>query len=191
MNIYDLVSKRRTIRSFKEKSVDEKLIIRLIDAARLSPSAANLQSLKYAFVTDEKTRLEMYPYIKYAGYTPEWEYPFEITPTAFIVLLNDSCIRPKEKSEVDAGIALMALSLCAEGEGLGSCIIASVNRAEVKQLLGLDENLDILYLIGIGYPNQINKLVESEEKVKYSLDGKGNFNVPKRPLEEIIVTRKI
>ena len=189
MNFNELIKKRRTIRKFKALPVEYDTLIKLIDIARVSPSAANLQSLKYAVITDEKTRLELYPFIKYAGYTPEWEMPFEITPTSFIAVINDTEIRPNEKSEVDAGISLMALTLAAEDEGLGSCIIASVNREEAAKILNLDEKLHILYLIGIGHPDQTNALVDVEERVKYTLDGCGNFNVPKRSLEEIIIKR--
>ena len=190
MDFKELIKNRRTIRKFKNAPVDEKTLLNLIDTARVSPSAANLQSLKYAVITDEKTRFEMYPFIKYAGYTPEWKTPFEIAPTAFIVLLNDTEIRSNEKSEVDAGISLMALSLACENEGLGSCIIGSVNREEVSKILGIEEKYHILYLIGIGHPDQTNSLVESDEKVKYTLDGKDNFNVPKRTLDDIIVRVK-
>ena len=189
MEFNELIKKRRTIRKFKAMPIEEDTLLSLIDIARVSPSAANLQSLKYCVITDEKTRLELYPFIKYAGYTPEWEMPFEITPTAFIALINDTDIRPDEKSEVDAGISLMALSLACEDIGLGSCIIASVNRDEASKILGLDEKHHILYLIGIGYPDQTNILVDVEEKVKYTLDENGSFNVPKRPLEEIIIKR--
>lgn len=189
MDFKELIKNRRTVRKFKNIPVDENTLLNLIDTARVSPSAANLQSLKYTIVTDEKTRLELYHFIKYAGYTPEWEMPFEITPTAFIVLLNDTEIRSNEKSEVDAGISLMALSLACENVGLGSCIIGSVNRGEVSKILGLDEKYHILYLIGIGYPDQTNTLVDAEERVKYTLDDNGNFNVPKRTLEEIVIKR--
>ena len=87
---------------------------------------ATYQEKRYLMDMAEKIRREMFPYIRYAGYTPEWENSFEITPASFIVLLNDKAIRPTEKAEVDAGIALMSLTLTAEAEGLASCIIGSV-----------------------------------------------------------------
>ena len=187
MDIYKLLEGRRTVRRFKNKPVSEELLVKFVDMARRAPSAANLQSLKYKIITDEALRREMFPYIKYAGYIPEWESSFETTPTSFIVLLNDTEIRPTEKSEVDAGISLMSLTLTAEAEGLASCIIGSVNRTQVKKLLAIPETLDILYLIGIGHPAQMNALAESDEKVKYKLNDDGNFAVPKRLLDEIIV----
>ena len=189
MDFLKLIKNRRTVRKFKAEAVDTVILEELVDIARISPSAANLQSLKYAIITDEKTRLELYPFIKYAGYTPEWKMPFEITPTSFIAVFNDTSIRPSDKSEVDAGIALMALTLGAEDKGLASCIIGSVNRQRAMEILEIGEGLDLLYLIGIGHPDQSNTLVESEERVKYSLDGKGGFNVPKRELDEIIIKR--
>ena len=120
MDIYKLLETRRTVRKFKNVSVDRVLLEKFVDTARLAPSAANLQSIKYAIITDSGLRREIFPYIKYAGYTPEWKNSFEITPTSFIALLNDNDIRPSGKAEVDAGIALMSLTVTAEAEGLAS-----------------------------------------------------------------------
>lgn len=190
MKIEELLKNRRTVRRFLNKPVEEEILTKFIDLARLSPSGANLQSLKYAAVTDKETRLAMFPHIKYAGYTPEWENNFEATPPSFILLFNDTRYRESAKSEADAGIALMALTLLAQEHSLASCIIGAVNRQAVTQILKTDSYLDLLYLIGIGYPDQNNYLYDSEDKVKYALDENKNFKVPKRSLEEITVRIK-
>ena len=46
MHVYDAIRKRRTIRKFKNSSVKKEDILQIIESARLSPCAANLQSLK-------------------------------------------------------------------------------------------------------------------------------------------------
>ena len=61
MNILDAIKSRRTIRKFKQDSLGNNDILDIIDAARLAPTGANLQSLKYMIVTDEKTRKQMFP----------------------------------------------------------------------------------------------------------------------------------
>ena len=145
MSLYDLIKNRRTVRKFKNKEVLESDLIKMIEGARLSPSAANLQSLRYMMVTSEDVRRELYPHIKYAGYTPEWNPTFEETPTAFLVVLNDNQIRPTEKSECDSGLAMMSISLLAEDLGYGSCIFGAIDRYQIKSVLGIDDKFDIMY----------------------------------------------
>jgi nitroreductase len=58
MDFSMLIKNRRTVRKFKAEAVDTAILEELVDIARVSPSAANLQSLKYAIITDEKTRLQ-------------------------------------------------------------------------------------------------------------------------------------
>ena len=50
MNVYDVIKSRRTVRRFKQEPIDRESIIEMIDAARVSPSAGNIQSLKYAII---------------------------------------------------------------------------------------------------------------------------------------------
>jgi nitroreductase len=69
----------------------------MIDCARVAPYGANLQPLKFKIVTDEGVRRKMFEHIKYAGYIPEWNPTFEESPTAFIVVVNDTEIKPTDK----------------------------------------------------------------------------------------------
>ena len=68
MTVYDAIKERRTVRLFNDKPVSHETLLKLIDGARLSPAAANLQPLKYGIVTDEELRQKMYPHVRYAGY---------------------------------------------------------------------------------------------------------------------------
>ena len=187
LSLYDLIKKRRTVRKFKNEQVSESDLIKLVDAARVSPSAANMQSLKYMIVTSRDARNKMYPYVKYAGYTPEWDPTFEETPTAFLVVLNDTKIRATENSQCDSGLAMMSISLLAEDMGLGTCIFGAIDRTKIKEMLKIDEGLDIMYLVGVGYPDQENSCYDSDAEIKYHLDSDINFCVPKRTLENVIV----
>ena len=51
--IYEKIKERRKIRKYLDKDVPREILIRCVDAARLSPSAANLQPLKYVIVDDK------------------------------------------------------------------------------------------------------------------------------------------
>ncbi len=187
MNVLEAIKNRRTIRIFKQIPVEKQDILKIIDAARLAPTGANLQPLKYKIITKETTRREIFPHIKYAGYLPDWNPSFEQCPTAFIAVLNDTDIKPAEKSECDSGAAIMNMCLAATELGLGSCWLGSVNRAEIKKLLKLENNLDITYLLALGYPDQEASYFEMTDSIKYYHDENNNVFVPKRSLEDIIV----
>ena len=187
MNIIDAIKSRRTVRKFRQEPVKEADLITLIDCARLAPTGANLQPLKFTFVTDESKRKEMYPHLKYAGYIPDWNPSFDECATAFIIILNDTNIKPTEKSECDSGAAVMNMSLAALELGLDTCWLGSVDRNEVKKLLSIPSHIDIAYVLAVGYADQKGECFDSSDSIKYYFDESGNVHVPKTPLDEVII----
>ena len=187
MKVYEAIKLRRTIRKFKDTSVKQEDILKIIDAGRLAPTGANLQPIKFSVVTDKGLREKMYPFIKYAGYLPEFNPTFKQTPTAFIVVLNDIEIKPTEKSECDSGAVIMNMCLMATELGLGSCWLGAIKREEIRKILGIDKRYDITYLLGLGYPDQKGEFFEMKDSVKYYHDENENLFVPKRSLDEVII----
>lgn len=187
MNTLDAIKSRRTTRKFKQTQLSHNDIYDLIDAARLAPTGANLQSLKYMIVSDEKTRKQMFPYIKYAGYLPEWNPTFDECPPVFIVIVNDTDIKPDARSEVDCGSAIMSMCLAATDKGIGSCWLGAIERDNIKSILNLKDNHSIAYILGLGYPDQDAKEVEMADSIKYYFDDNGTVCVPKRSMEEILI----
>ena len=190
MTVYDAIKERRTVRLFNDKPVSHETLLKLIDGARLSPAAANLQPLKYGIVTDKELRQKMYPHVRYAGYIKDWNPSFEESPKAFIAVLCDPAIRPTDKSECDSGIAMMAISLLAHEEGLGSCIIGALDRKNVKEILGIGDDLDLMYLVALGYHDTSCSSYDSDDNIKYHMEDLGNFVVPKRKLDSILAFKK-
>ena len=95
--IEELVMKNRSYRRFYEnKSIDNETLKELINLARLSPSAGNLQPLKYILSnTPEKNSL-IFPCLAWAGYLKEWPGPQEgERPAAYVVILGDTDITKK------------------------------------------------------------------------------------------------
>lgn len=190
MTVYDAIKERRTARLFNDNPVSYETIMKLIDGARLSPAAANLQPLKYGIITDVELRKQMYPHVRYAGYINDWNPCFEESPKAFIAVLCDPSIRHTDKSECDSGIAMMAISLLAHEEGLGSCIIGSIDRKDIKKILGIGDELDLMYLVALGYHDTSCSSYDSDDNIKYHMEEPGNFVVPKRKLDSIILFKK-
>ncbi len=187
MNVYEAIKSRRSIRTFKQEPIDNEKLLQIIDCARLAPYSANLQPLKFMTVTDEKIRKAMFPHIKYAGYIPDWDPTFDESPMAFIVVCNDTSLKPTEKSECDSGAAIMSMCLAAEAQGIGSCWLGAINRKEIKEILGLDEKYDITYMLGLGYANQKGEVFDMKDSIKYYFDDDTNLHVPKRTLDEVLI----
>lgn len=183
--IYEKIVSRRTIRKYLQKDVPKEVLIRCVDAARLSPSGANRQPLKYVIIEDKNLLKEAFGTLSWAGYLPDYRPSEEEIPRAYIVILLDKNIR--KNSGHDAGIASMSISMVAYDEGLGSCILGAVDREKLREILKIPDHLDIVLVIALGYPAE-NPIVDKVKNgdIKYWLDEDGVLHVPKRELEDII-----
>ena len=91
MSVKELAKSRRTIRKFSQKEISASLLESYIEIARLSPSGANLQPLKYAVVQSPEKVSAVFPYTKWAGYLGGSYTPTEAEkPTAFIAVMKDT-----------------------------------------------------------------------------------------------------
>ncbi len=183
--IYEKIASRRTIRKYRREDVPEKILLRCVDAARLSPSGANRQPLKYVIVNSKDLLKEVFSTLSWAGYLPDYQPSEEEMPRAYIVMLLDSDIR-KDPGH-DAGIAAMSISMVAYDEGLGSCILGAVDREKLETILNVPDGLDIVLVVALGYPaeNPVANKIKGED-IKYWLDKNGVLHVPKRDLKDIV-----
>ena len=188
MNVREAIEKRRTIRKFTDTIIDNVTLHELIDCARLAAYGANLQPLKFRTVTDKKEVEAIFPHIKWAGYRPDGAPKDTEKPNAYIAILGDTKIKKNGQFETDAGAAVTTMMLRATELELGSCWLGAINREEISKALNLPKNLQLLYLLAIGYPAQESKACEMKDNdVKYFEGDDGVLNVPKRSLEEIII----
>ena len=183
--IYEKITSRRTIRKYAQKDVPEEVLSRCVDAARLSPSGANRQPLKYVIVDDHKLLTEVFSTLSWAGYLPDYQPSEEEMPRAYVVILLDKNIRKTPGH--DAGIAAMSISMVAYDEGLGSCILGAVDREKLRGILNVPYSLDIVLVVALGYPAEnpvVDKMKDGD--IKYWLDENGVLHVPKRDLKDIV-----
>jgi nitroreductase len=185
----ELVKKTRSYRRFYgERAVTKEQLESLIELARLAPSGANRQPLKYILVNTKENNDLIFNYIGWAGYLKEWAGPsVEERPTAYIVMLRDTTINKVQT--MDEGIAAQTIFLGASALGLGGCFIGSFKKEEIKQGLGIHEQYEIAVIIALGHPKEevvIEELSEDHD-VKYWRDANQVHHVPKRKLEDIIV----
>lgn len=188
MNVYDAIMTRRTIRKFEQKKVDRKDLERLVDCARVAAYGANVQPLKFAIVDNEETLKKIYPSTKWAGALTDGAPKENERPAAYIAVLGDKNIKSNGVFEVEAGAAVTTMMLEAVEMGLGTCWLGAIQRDEIKKTLAVDESLDVVYLMAVGYPMQNSRMVEMQDgNVKYFESEDGTINVPKRSLEEVLV----
>ena len=183
--IYEKIVERRTIRKYAREPVSNYVLVKCVDAARLSPSGMNRQPLKYIIVNDEELLVEVFSSTSWAGSLPDYEPSKEEMPRAYIIVLLDKEIRKNYGH--DAGIAVMSISMVAYEEGLGSCILGSIDRPKIRKILDIPDSLDILLAVDLGHPSEspiVDKM--KNDDTKYWLDNENVLHVPKRELRDIV-----
>ncbi len=190
MKFHEIVKKNRSYRRFyEEKQIPQLTLLKLVDIARLIPSAQNLQPLKY-YIAEYEERNKVFPYLKWAGYLTDWDGPVDgERPSAYIIILSDKKISSNVRW--DHGIAAQTILLGATSKELGGCIIGSINKESLASLLNIPDDYMIELVVALGYPkeNVILKEIENGDDIKYYRDDEGNHYVPKRKLVDIIINR--
>jgi nitroreductase len=188
----DLILANRSYRRFhQEEPIAEAVLLQLVDLARLSASAGNLQPLKYILSTSPATNARIFPCLRWAAYLKEWGGPEEgERPSAYVVILHDT--RISQSSGSDQGIAAQSILLGAAEQGLGGCIIASIDRDGLRESLAIPGHLEIPLVLALGRPKEkvLLETTGASGDIKYWRDTAGVHHVPKRPLEEIIVLKR-
>lgn len=188
----ELIEKNRSYRRFDNSfEIGKDSLLKLVDLARLSASAANLQPLKYGLVYGEACQ-KVYPYLAWAGYLTDWPGPPPTErPTAYIIIKRE--LEGSRNFATDAGIACQSILLGATEMGLGGCIFGAVDRKNLHQALQMHDQHEIIYVIALGKPieeviiEEITAGSSSAESVKYWRDDLGQHHVPKRRLADIII----
>lgn len=185
----DLVRKNRSYRRFyQDHAISEETLRALVDLARLTPSSRNAQPLRYLISWTPEMNAQIFPTLAWAGYLTDWQGPEAgEQPAGYILILGDKEIA--QNFGIDPGIAAQTIMLGATEKGLGGCIIASVQRARLVELLKIPERYEILYVLALGKPKEevvIEKL-EQNGDIKYWRDAAHVHHVPKRNLEDILL----
>ncbi len=189
----ELVKISRSFRRFDQNcQIEGQFLEQLVEIARLTPSAANLQSLKYFLSGSRESNNRIFPLLKWAGYLEDWPGPQEgERPAAYIVILGDT--RIAKSFDMDVGIVAQSMKLAAmQMDGVGCCMIVAFNRKKLGQELKLPKYLTPLLVLALGKPVEdvVLETTEQQGDIKYWRDKEGKHHVPKRSLQEIIWQEK-
>jgi nitroreductase len=185
----DLIRTSRSYRRFhQEVPVPMDVLKELVMLARLSPSGANRQPLKFKLYNDAESNAKIFSCLAWAGYLQDWGGPEEgERPAAYIMILGDTEI--SKSFAVDEGIAAQSMMLGAAEKGFGGCMLGAINRDKLRGLLGIPERYEILLVLALGKPAEsvVIEEVGEDGDIKYWRDEQGGHHVPKRSLDELIV----
>ncbi|MCY3986293.1 MAG: nitroreductase family protein [Candidatus Dadabacteria bacterium] len=169
MKVYECVTSLSSIRSYVDRKVPRKVVMEVMEAGRMAPSAHNSQPWEFVLVDDRKMLREMGQYCTSGTF---------IAQVAFAVVL---LVDPRSKwHQIDGTRAAQNMVLVGWSHGLGSCWIGRIEKEELKEYLALPEGLDILTVLPFGY---FDKRLISAGKSRKSPDevfhlngyGKGNL----------------
>lgn len=142
MKVLDAIKKRRSIRKFKDKEIEESKLRKILNAARWAPSSGNNQPWKFILIKDQTQKEQIAEYAKYGAFLPE--------APVLVAFLTDP-----EKSHldrVDGSLASQNFQLAAWALGIGTCWIGTMNREKVKELLNIPQDKHLLTVMPLGYP---------------------------------------
>lgn len=187
--LLDLIKKNRSCRRFyQDHRIEGGNLKALVELARLSASGANLQPLKYILSCEPQTNAKIFPCLGWAGYLKDWPGPKDgERPSAYVIILGDT--RISKNFGCDHGIAAQSILLGAREKGLAGCMIGSVKKNDLRRILDISDQFDILLVLAIGKPREeiVLEDVGPDSSIRYWRDEKGIHHVPKRSVHELIV----
>ncbi len=146
--LLDVITKRYSVRSYQDKEVPEELLKEVLEAGRLAPSADNYQPWKFLVVRDKKKIREVAEKAKMQGFVKN----APVLIVGCIVRKGYPLSMGGSSELIDIGIALDHMTLQAAHIGLGTCWIVAFSEKELKEVLGIPENIRIPAVLTLGYP---------------------------------------
>ena len=154
--VLEVIRKRQSVRSYQDKEIPEDVLQQVLKAGRLAPSASNKQCWKFIVVKDEDLRKKLVPACKNQKFIGE--APVVIAGCATNPDYVMTC--GEHSYPIDLAIALDHMSLQAAALGLGTCWIGAFYQDQVKEILGVPEDVRVVSLMPLGYPKGLGTKTE-------------------------------
>jgi len=150
MDVFTAISQRRSVRAYKAIEVEEEKLKKILEAARLSPSASNRQEWKFIVVRNKETKKKLARAAFGQSFIGE-------APVVLVACGTESkaimaCGQPAYTVDVSIACAFMILQAC--DLGLGTCWIGAFKEDEVKKLLKIPDSVRVVAMLPLGYPDE-------------------------------------
>ena len=147
MDVMDAIRARYSCRAYLDNPIEKDKLDKVMEAARLAPSAKNLQDWRFVVVTDQQTRK------KIAAAANNQTFLEEAGAIIIACTVSDHVMRCGQAvGPIDIAIALEHIALQATELGLATCWIGSFYADKVKSVVGIPDGVTIIELMALGYP---------------------------------------
>ncbi len=150
MDVYEAISKRRSIRAYRSEVIDEETLERVLNAARLAPSGKNAQAWRFVVVDDEHIKERLVDACRGQTFLAEAASVIAICVDETLVFQRHGDYMTSFAA--DGSVALDHLMLAATAEGLGTCWIGAFSEMQVKEILEIPDPYRVVGLTPLGYP---------------------------------------
>lgn len=150
MDVFEAISKRRSIRKYKDTAIEADKLDKILEAARIAPSAANRQEWKFLVVKDKETRQKLVNAANGQNFVGE-------APVTIVAISTESeRVMPcgQYAYTVDLSIAVSFMILEATELGLGTCWLGAYKEDEVKNILNIPEDIRVPAMFTLGYADE-------------------------------------
>jgi len=149
MEYFDLISKRYSVRAYQPEAVEDEKLLKILEAARLAPTAANRQPFQVIVMHTQGRKSEL---------GRIYRQPWFVQPPLILCVCgvpSQGWVRSTDHRrylDVDVAIVMDHIVLAATDLGLGTCWIAAFNAPAAREALQLPEEIEPLVFTPLGYP---------------------------------------
>jgi nitroreductase len=146
VDTWDAIRSRRNVRAYDGRPIEPAALEQILEAARRAPSSRNQQAWDFVVVT-ERDRLRKLSEV--------WRFAQHVASSAATVALvapESAVPDARETFQFDLGQAAMSLMVAAADQGIGSCHAAVEDQPLAREVLGLPDDRECMWLIALGFP---------------------------------------
>lgn len=152
MDVFQAVIKRYSCRSYDPRPIEDDKLNKILEAARFAPSASNRQDWRFVVVTEPDKRAKLCKAANDQKFIKEAPIVIAACSASTHIM---TCGQPV--AAIDVAIALEHIALQATEEGLATCWIGSFHPDQVKDILGIPQDIIVVELMTLGYPADLQK----------------------------------
>lgn len=161
------IEERRSIRKYRDKEIESEKLKSILMAGNLAPTARNRQEWKIVVVKDKDLKDKMVSCCNGQKFVAD-------AGALLVAVSTDPTYNMRcgiNAGAVDTALVLQNMTLQATSEGLGTCYIGSFYNDQVKELLGIPQEMEVIQILTLGYPDESpSPRSRRELKETYSID---------------------
>lgn len=166
MNLTDCINERKSIRKYREEAVKKQDLDSILEAGIMAPTSRNLQEMKFIVVDDKQLNLELRSACHDQNMVGEAPITLVICGTS-----NREMTIGQMTAPINCSIALSFMMLKATELGLATCWLGWVDAPEVKRILNIPQEYEVIAVTPLGYANE-----EGSPRSRKSYDEMVHFN---------------